>query len=712
MTATIHRDGWGMPHIRAASETEAYRALGYAQAEDHLTLMLRHYWQLRGELSTVVGRSTTALRSDVYFLRWRHLEEARLAFDRLSPQIQSNARAFVAGVEEFIAAHPERASLPVPPLEPAMPLALMRALLSPYFILEGLRVCMTNDVEIDPEVCEIVESLAAVRRPLGQSNEWLIRPDRTQGAFLGLLSDPHGSLDGLPMFEVSLKAGDLEYVGFHIIGALHPMLGNNNDVAWGCTTGNPSVSDCYAVRVDEGSPLTYQYDGQTMRIEQVEHTIGIKGELAPERRTFEYTQHNGIRSAVVARTDTTAYVISTPYMEVAELQEQQLYDQLRARNVDDVYRALSLMGHFPQNVLVGDRQGGALYVRMGRTPIRPEGLDLRRPLDGNTSATAWRGIHPIEDLVQIRDPECGYLQNNNISPDRMTADTQGTTLEASRYPEYIFGDKPGRTNDRGRRAVSLLSSMTSATIEDLLDMVTEDRLPETAHWIRALTEALAVHDREPAELSAADKEDIAELRDSITAFDGRSVATSAPSLHYWYWRVALLETEGVTDALLQRIEAGSVIERDEQAALVQAIAGAARELRRLHGSTELVMGDVFRIGDSTASFPGRSATIRSRIVPDQDHPFDSLDMTLQLMIYGPPGSDGRRFAIQGSHTLRFTAFTEPLQSWSLLNYGQSTEPDSPHRLDQAELFSRGELKRIWFTDAELEPHIVSTTTLA
>ena len=49
------------------------------------------------------------------------------------------------------------------------------------------------------------------------------------------------------------------------------------------------------------------------------------------------------------------------------------------------------------------------------------------------------------------------------------------------------------------------------------------------------------------------------------------------------------------------------------------------------------------------------------------------------------------------------ALTSPIQSVSVLPWGQSDDPDSPHYMDQGEeLFSRRKLKPTWFEFDELQ----------
>jgi penicillin amidase len=47
---------------------------------------------------------------------------------------------------------------------------------------------------------------------------------------------------------------------------------------------------------------------------------------------------------------------------------------------------------------------------------------------------------------------------------------------------------------------------------------------------------------------------------------------------------------------------------------------------------------------------------------------------------------------------------DPKEIWSLLPYGQSEHPDSPHYNDQAKLHSERKVKRFWFTTEDILTH--------
>ena len=77
---------------------------------------------------------------------------------------------------------------------------------------------------------------------------------------------------------------------------------------------------------------------------------------------------------------------------------------MTARNLAEMKQALSHLQLMAQNIMVGTVQGDIYYLRNGRVPIRPNGVDPSRPIPGNTSATEWKGIHPIVRPGADREP--------------------------------------------------------------------------------------------------------------------------------------------------------------------------------------------------------------------------------------------------------------------------------------------------------------------
>ena len=90
-----------VPHIRASTPNDAYRALGYIHARDRLFQMDFMRRLGAGRLSEVVGRPTLRLDRTM-----RTLGLYRLAvetFKRLPPEARAALEAYAEGVNAFLA---------------------------------------------------------------------------------------------------------------------------------------------------------------------------------------------------------------------------------------------------------------------------------------------------------------------------------------------------------------------------------------------------------------------------------------------------------------------------------------------------------------------------------------------------------------------------------------------------------------------------------
>ena len=64
--------------------------------------------------------------------------------------------------------------------------------------------------------------------------------------------------------------------------------------------------------------------------------------------------------------------------------------------------------------------------------------------------------------------------------------------------------------------------------------------------------------------------------------------------------------------------------------------------------------------------------------------------------------DGRLAVRSGDGWILAVEFRDVPRAYSVLGYGQSALEESPHFADQAEMFARGELKYVAWTDEDIE----------
>jgi hypothetical protein len=697
---TIYRDEFGVPHIYAPTIEAGYFGLGYAQASDLQDRLLMLIARARGELAA--SRGQTMLGSDVEQRRWRHVEAAEAGFRKLSPELQAAYAQYIAGIKAFLAGHPAIAPAWTRTLAPRDAIVLSRSLLwLGYQAGLGLADCRRGGIKL------AAAGSVPHSEPSLASNEWVVAPWRTAAGGTIVLSDPHGEIDGTLFYEYRMHAGPLESAGY----ALGPLLllAHTRTLAWGQTTGNPDVADCYEVETDPADSLRYQFDGEWMAMVTTRATFEVKG-AAPVTRTMAYTRHNGVLSPVVARVGTKAYVVSSAYMDslATPAFDEEVFRINLARNVSAAKAAMATMGFYPQNVMFGDAEGNIWYVRAGRAPIHPDGHDWNRPVPGNTSATAWQGIHRLEDLVQVSNPVEGYLVNNNISPDRMLPNPPVT---AERYPADLFNDRPGRTNTRQLRAIEVLSRSYALTIAEATELALDEKWFGVERWQRLLAGALAT---DPAAVAARPPE-LRRFADAILRFDGQARATSTAALQFLHWQEAM--GTGIPAPLLpeldRALDSGSPSAAVTRAVLA-GIDSAEAALRRRHPGPAPTLGDEFRIGRDARTWPFGGVSILPKNRPQCAVPIQwdiSCLVTLRALTFGPPDSAGQRRGYLGSRALRLVSLTNPIEAYTLHLFGQTTDSTSAHSTDQIPLASERRLKREYFERAELEPHIVSKVTL-
>jgi acyl-homoserine-lactone acylase len=694
-SATIHRDTWGVPHIYSESEEAGFFALGYAQAQDRLPQLAASPLWVQGRLAEVMGDA--ALPGDIESRRWRTWEEGAKGFARLSPELQRNYRAFVAGVKKFLAENPKLVPAWAPEFTPEVMTAVTRAMYwTGYNAVWGPGECAKGGVK---------RQMLAANWPdaVNASNEWAIFPSRTANGETMLLADPHVDVNNPSYYEYRMHAGDLHSAGF-AAGALL-WQSQNRHVAWAFTTGHPDMWDCYAVETDPSNPRQYLFDGKVQTMEVVKETFKSSSGKVVEHN-FEYTRHNGVRSAVVRREGNIAYVVSQSQMHDGGLMDEEIYRMNRARSVKELRDALKTLGMMPQNLMAIDDAGHGYYLHAGKTPVRPKGHDFTKPVPGNTSATAWQGMHPLDAMIEVMDPPQGYMTNNNVSPDQLFADGN---IDASKYPPEVFYDTPGRVTTRGVRALEVLGSAKKFSVDDAKALVFDEKWVTTKLWQDALACAASKH---PKRL--APKSDGAKLLASILGFDGVASADSSAALNFWFWRE----------------EAGRLMEKPEFASMKQlpwaqcglpvhfrraildaANTAAAAQIKAV-GSLDAPLGKYFRSGRGGKTHPLGGPSI----LPIADEAClwqvsPQCDRTLRAFGFDAPNKAGEKIAARGSQAVRLVVFGKEPQAWTLYAFGQQSSP-GPHYDDQAELFSRKEMKPALFEKEELMKHVKSTTELS
>ena len=688
----LYRDTWGVAHIYAPTVEGGLYAMGWAQAEDQPEQLLLNLLIGTGEYATAVGEEGVSI--DLRSRLFDHHDIAKRGFPELRTELRSGVSAFVAGINDYYAAHP--ADVPEwwrgRAVDEAMILASGRLFLFNWSIDEAYDDLRRAGIEPGFEPDQ------------RGSNQFAIAPSRSAEGAAILAIDPHLSWYGPSRFwEVRIHAGELEGSGVTRAGSPYIGLGHTRHLAWAMTTGGPDTADVYVLTLDAGG-TRYLYDGAWRELERREVTIGVRGG-EPRREMLHYSHHGPI----IARQGTRAWAAKIAYHDVATAFEA-FYELNFGADYTGAERAMALRVLFPQNVMVADTSGNIYYQRTGRVPRRPAGVDPSLPLDGTTPATEWLGLHDASDHLQVLNPPQGYMQNCNIPPDAMMP---ASPFRLDGTLPYLFASldygprRDGWTNQRGARAIELLAADDSVTAEEAMAVVTDVRPFGAERWIAALRAADA---RGGAAFAA--HPDYRGARDALFAWDGALDAGSTGGLVYAYLREQLRADLGAekarelaasVDDLYAVVEGRAprpvALDGESDGILLGALARAAEKLVANHGSLDAAYGDRFRVGRGERSWPieggGEAGTT-----------------TLRNLGYTEEREDGTRWGRSGQTSTQVVVMSKPPRSWLYLPLGQSDRPESPHFADQAEkAFSPRRLKPSWWLAEELAGHIESRTVL-
>src|SRR5688572_15617983 len=165
---TIYRDVYGVPHVFGKTDASTVFGFAYAQAEDNFWRVEENFLAATGRSAEIYGESRLE-RDRVN----RALEIPRLAreeYRRLDPHTRSICDAFAAGLNFYLARHPETKPRMLTKFEPWYPLAFIRY----NYYQQGF----VNDRALDGVSLQTAIADQRLKESQG-SNGWVIDPSKS-----------------------------------------------------------------------------------------------------------------------------------------------------------------------------------------------------------------------------------------------------------------------------------------------------------------------------------------------------------------------------------------------------------------------------------------------------------------------------------------------------------------------------------------------------
>ena len=687
-SVTIYRDSYGVPHVYGPTDVSCVFGYIYAQAEDN-------FWQIEDTFIRAIGRA-----SEVYGERTladdmlnRALEIPRVAkaeYERVSGRERELSEALVEGLNYFLSRNPQVKPRLITKFEPWQTFAATRFLVYQQFIYgkSGLKV---------DEIKTAVQSIdspgpagstsVSLNIPLNGfdepeseqivgSNMWAVTPSKSASGHAMLFINPHQPFFGPGQWYEGHVHSDegWDLSGASFFGSPHPTIGHNQYLGWSHTVNDPDIVDVYIEKFDDPkNPLAYRYGSESRAATEWTDTIGVKTAKGIEPRSFKFRKtHHG---PIVAVREGKPLSIKLAKFEDGGSGYQR-YLMGKAKSLKE-FKAAVGGGAVPMfNVMYADRDGNIFYAYNGAVPRRSTKFDWSKPVDGSNPETEWHGYHSLDDLPQLTNPKTGFMQNCNQTP--FTTTSEGNPVKES-FPAYMTSESD---NARAKMSRRILSGHQKFTFDEWARFGLDTSVLESETMIPELA-------TEVEKLSAKDAGRAARLADAIALLKSwnhvSTVESKAMTLFsLWFERLASLRSKKIEDEFLK----------------VRALEEVIGDLNRDFGTWQVAWGEINRL---------------QRIQSGGElEPFS--DDKMSLPIAGAPGPVGivnnfytrpikglkRRYGVAGTSFVSVVEFGPKVQAKSLLVFGQSADPSSPHYFDQAQLYSKKEFKPAWFSLDEIK----------
>ncbi len=484
-TVKVFRDRYGIPHMKAESELDAFFAQGFVTAQDRLWHMEYDRRRGSGRWAEAVGESGVA--QDKMMRRFRLEASAKADYQVMDPHTKDVFDAYAAGVNAFITSGdalpveyritrlepepwqpwdgltaykvrhismgvfeskvwrarmvremgPEAAGKLFPGFEPGYLMILPPGSTSPGPLDEGLK-----------ELAEGAAGLNHLNEMDTGSNSWVLCGAETATGKPILAGDSHRALDTpSAYYQNQVACPEFDVVGLSFPGVPgFPHFGHNGRVSWSVTHTAADYQDLYVERFQDGK---YLYKDRWLEAETHDETIKVRDGTDVHTKVT-VTQHGPVIAGYPDQGSGLAFKYTAT--ERASTWPEILWRMLRVENSKELVDSMSGWVDPCNNLLFADIHGNMGYLCRGRIPIRSR-VNGWLPVPGWIGEHEWEGDIPFDELpVSINPPE-GYIATANNRP------------VGDDYPHYIAIDFTPEF--RVRLVTEGLKSLHRPTAEDM-----------------------------------------------------------------------------------------------------------------------------------------------------------------------------------------------------------------------------------------------------
>jgi penicillin amidase len=510
----VYFDEWGIPHIYAQNETDAYKAFGYLHAQERLFQMEMMKRVASGRLAEILGKDL--VETDKFFLTLG-LEDAAnrsiKANHKGDELFAKAAQAYLDGVNEFI----RSGKTPIEFTILGIPKEEFKT--QDFYLIAGyMAFTFSSGFTVDPIVSKINKKLGsnylkdwgtiyqpgteqipsnkkadiAIENKLISysskiissipiptwigSNSWVVAPSKTKSGKVIFSNDTHiGYGQPSVFFEAHMEYPGQRIYGNYIAGVPFALLGHNQNCAWGLTMFENDDLDMFREKLNPENPnqVWFQNRWENLTIRDIK--IKVKGATDIDFQV-KSSRHGPIMDGLQGNLDPneSAIAVSWTFPMIESRVIEAFYMLNNSINIKNAEAAASLIYSPGLNVMYGDVEGNIAWWAAAKLVKRAAHVNSKIILDGASGKDEYLGYYDFSENPRLINPASGFVYSANNQPD---------TMAGILYPGYYAPEF------RAKRIVKLLSTDKKWSVEEMKRMITDDTSavhPEMAKLILSL----------------------------------------------------------------------------------------------------------------------------------------------------------------------------------------------------------------------------------
>ncbi len=681
----IIRDNYGVPHIYGHTDADAVFGMLYAQCEDDFNRVEQNYIWAIGRLAEVEGEQ--AIYSDLRARLFMTMDEAKENYNQSPEWLKKLCQAFANGINFYLYSHPEVKPKLLTHFEPWMPMYFSEGSIGgdiERISTERLQAFYENKTALAlNEDGNGLNDSNRFQEPKG-SNGIAISGKLTKSGNAMLLINPHTSFYFRPEVHVVSDEG-LNAYGAVTWGQFFVYQGFNDKTGWMHTSTYTDVMDEYKETITEkDGKKMYQYGEEWKPVKSTEVTLKYKDGAVLKDRTFTmYHTHHGPITEIIDGKWTAISMMWTPIKAL-----EQSFIRTKQSDYKGFKEMMNLRANSSNNTVFADAQGDIAYFHGNFIPKRNPKFDYTKPLDGNNPENDWQGLHTVDEVIHILNPQNGWIENCNSTP--FTA-AGAFSPKVEDYPIYMSANEQ---NHRAIHAIAQLENQKDFTLESLINLAYDSYLPAFKDLIPGLVRAYDNHQKA--------YKDLKEAIDVLRTWDFRTSESSvAMSLAHFYGMTYSKDgkkPEGLSDMKLLQYFGNQSPESERLDMFTKTV----NQLTTDFGTWNTPWGDI-----------NRYQRINGAIRQAFNDSLPSIPVGLASGRWGALAAFGanytnntkRIYGTRGNSFVAVVEFGKKVKAKTLLAGGNSGDPKSPHFGDQAQAYSKGQFKDIFYYREDVLKHV-------